>query len=97
MRKSVVFFNNKGGVGKTTTVYHLTWMLSELGHRVLAVDLDPQSNLSSMFLSQERMEEVVFEENMQLTVLDAIVPVSEGEGYRQVHIEKINEHISLLV
>jgi len=95
--KSVVFFNNKGGVGKTTTVYHLAWMLSELGHRVLAVDLDPQSNLSSMFLSQERMEDVVLEESKKLTILDAIVPVSEGEGYQPVHIECINEHISLLI
>lgn len=95
--KSLVFFNNKGGVGKTTTVYHLAWMLAEKGHGVLAVDLDPQSNLSSMFLTQERMEEVVLEESKQLTVLDAIVPVSEGEGYKSVHIEKINEHISLLI
>ncbi len=95
--KSVVFFNNKGGVGKTTTVYHLAWMLSEMGHRVLAVDLDPQSNLSSMFLSQERMEDVVLEESKKLTILDAIVPVSEGEGYQLVHIEPINEHISLLI
>ena len=95
--KSVVFFNNKGGVGKTTTVYHLAWMLSELGHRVLAIDLDPQSNLSSMFLSRERMEEVVLDEGLQLTILDAVVPVSEGEGYKSVHIEKISEYISLLI
>lgn len=95
--KSIVFFNNKGGVGKTTTVYHLAWMLSEMGHRVLAVDLDPQSNLSSMFLSQERMEDVVLEEANRLTILEAVVPVSEGEGYQSVHIERINEHISLLI
>ncbi|MFW5760423.1 MAG: ParA family protein [Cyclobacteriaceae bacterium] len=45
----LTFFNNKGGVGKTTMVYHIAWMLSELGKRVIAVDLDPQSNLSAMF------------------------------------------------
>ena len=95
--KSVVFFNNKGGMGKTTTVYHLAWMLSELNYRVLAVDLDPQSNLSSMFLSQERMEDVVLDESKKLTILDAVVPVSEGEGYQPVHIESVNEHISLLI
>lgn len=95
--KSIVFFNNKGGVGKTTTVYHLAWMLSEMGHRVLAIDLDPQSNLSSMFLTRERMEEVVLEESRHLTVLDAIIPISEGEGYRPVHIESINDRVSLLI
>jgi cellulose biosynthesis protein BcsQ len=93
----IAFFNNKGGVGKTTTVYHIAWMMSGLGHKVLAIDLDPQSNLSSMFLTQERMEEVVLEQNNKLTILDAITPVSEGEPYAPVHIEKINEKISLLI
>jgi cellulose biosynthesis protein BcsQ len=36
------FFNNKGGVGKTTLVYHLAWMLSGLGVKVLAANLDPR-------------------------------------------------------
>ena len=59
MMNTIVFFNNKGGVGKTTSIYHVAWMLSELGHKVLAVDLDPQCNLSSMFLSEERLAEIV--------------------------------------
>ena len=42
----LTFFNNKGGVGKTTLVYHLAWMLTELGRSVLVVDLDPQANLT---------------------------------------------------
>ena len=56
--KTIGFFNNKGGVGKTTLVYHIAWMLAELGQRVIAVDLDPQANLSSMFLDEERLEEI---------------------------------------
>lgn len=52
----MTFFNNKGGVGKTSLVYHLAWMLSQLGQRVLACDLDPQANLSSAFLDEERLE-----------------------------------------
>lgn len=95
--KVIAFFNNKGGVGKTTTVYHIAWMLSELGHKVLAIDLDPQSNLSSMFLTQERMEDVVLGESNRLTILDAIIPISEGEPYHPVHIEKIGLNISLLI
>lgn len=43
----IAFFNNKGGVGKTTLVYHLAWMYADLGIRVLAGDLDPQANLST--------------------------------------------------
>lgn len=94
--KIITFFNNKGGVGKTTTVYHIAWMLKEQGFKVLAVDLDPQCNLSSYFLSSERMEEIVLEEQ-EVTILDAIVPVSEGEPYIPVHIEKIAENLSLLI
>ena len=30
--KTIAFFNNKGGVGKTTLVYHLAWMYSEIGY-----------------------------------------------------------------
>ena len=52
----LTFFNNKGGVGKTSLVYHLAWMLSDLGYNVLACDLDPQANLTTAFLDDERLE-----------------------------------------
>jgi chromosome partitioning protein len=52
----ITFFNNKGGVGKTSLVYHIAWMLADLGHRVLAADLDPQANLTSAFLDEAEVE-----------------------------------------
>ncbi|MFX0588394.1 ParA family protein, partial [Glaesserella parasuis] len=42
MVKLLSVFNNKGGVGKTTLSFHLAHALAELGHKVLAVDLDPR-------------------------------------------------------
>ena len=52
----LTFFNTKAGVGKTSLVFHLTWMLSEMGKRVVAIDLDPQAHLTSAFLPEETLE-----------------------------------------
>lgn len=53
---TLALFNNKGGVGKTTLAYHLAHMISRLGYTVMAIDLDPQSNLTAAFLDEERLE-----------------------------------------
>jgi chromosome partitioning protein len=42
----IAFANQKGGVAKTTTTLNLAVAFSEAGHRVLAIDMDPQSNLT---------------------------------------------------
>jgi cellulose biosynthesis protein BcsQ len=94
--KTIIFFNNKGGVGKTTMVYHVAWMLSELNIKTIAIDLDPQSNLTSMFLSMDKLESI-YENNQPVTVLDSINPVVSGDPYKPVYIEKINENLGLIL
>ena len=76
----VTFFNDKGGVGKTSLAYHLAWMLADLGHQVLAADLDPQANLTSSFLDEDELEKIWLEGVNRATVWSALRPFQEGEG-----------------
>lgn len=46
MKKTVAVFNNAGGTGKSTITQNLSHLISLNGHRVLAVDLDPQASLT---------------------------------------------------
>jgi cellulose biosynthesis protein BcsQ len=95
--KTIGFFNNKGGVGKTSMVYHVAWMLSELGTRVIAADLDPQANLTSMFLEEERLEEI-WDHSSRPTLHGAVSPQFRGVGDVQASaIEQVADRIGLLV
>ena len=58
----ISIFNNKGGVGKSTLAYHLASALSEMGHKTLMIDLDPQSNLTLYAFSPEELEKLWTEE-----------------------------------
>ena len=88
--KTITLFNNKGGVGKTTLAYHLTYMLAEQGHRVLAVDLDPQANLSAMFLTEDRAEEIYADKAHRLTIMSSLEKMNRGLGdVEPFHIEAV--------
>src|SRR5437868_15383760 len=72
---TLAFFNNKGGVGKTSFVYHMAWMYADMGHTVVAVDLDPQANLTAAFLSEDGIEYL-----RDATLYDAVSPLMCGIG-----------------
>jgi chromosome partitioning protein len=76
--KTIAFFNNKGGVGKTSLAYHLAWMFAEFGESVLAADLDPQSNLTSMFLDDEGVEDLWSKGGS--SIYESVRPLLEGTG-----------------
>jgi chromosome partitioning protein len=95
--KKIAFFNNKGGVGKTTLVYHVAHMLVEQGRRVLLVDLDPQANLSAMCLSEERLEQLWAGAEHPDTVFGCTQPILNGTGDLAVaHVEELTAGLGLI-
>lgn len=83
--KVVSIFNQKGGVGKTTTNINLAAYIALRGHRVLVIDVDPQGNTSSgLGIDKENLENTTYELLMtDVGIKDVIV-----------HVEKIdNLHI----
>ena len=95
---TVAFFNNKGGVRQTSLVYHLAWMLRELGRRVIAADLDPQANLTGMFLDETGLEHL-WRNGNEGTIDEGVAPLFEGAGdiVESPKIEEIEEKIGLLM
>lgn len=94
----IAFFNNKGGVGKTSLAYHLAWMFAESGQSVLAADLDPQANLSAAFLDENRLEALWGEDGQRRTLAGPLTPLLEGTGgLGEVHVEEIGDRLGLVV
>lgn len=94
--KIICFFNNKGGVGKTSLVYHLAWKMAELGYRVVAADLDPQANLSSMFLDEEELVEMFEAKGVVRTVYQAVKPLTGVGDVEEVTPRELSPGLALL-
>lgn len=93
----LTFFNNKGGVGKTSLVYHLAWMFSQIGWRVLACDLDPQANLTSAFLPESRLVDIWDDGSAEAsTIFRSIQPLTKVGDIRPPSLEEINSNLYLL-
>jgi chromosome partitioning protein len=91
--KSIAFFNNKGGVGKTSLAYHVAWMMSQRGMRVLVADLDPQANLSTMFFDEDHWLQY-----QNATVFTPILPILEGSGSIGVpFVHQVGDNIGVLI
>lgn len=93
----IAFFSNKGGVGKTSLVYHTAWMLADLGYRVVVADLDPQGNLSAACLDEDRLEKLWAEDQPLATIFGAIWPLKRGRGdITEPLLETIGENLVLV-
>ena len=77
----IVFANQKGGVAKTTTTLNLACAFAEKGHRVLAVDMDPQGNLT--------MSQGIDPDTLETSMYDVLVhhiPIRDVIRTREVDV-----------
>ncbi|AQQ14983.1 Sporulation initiation inhibitor protein Soj [Corynebacterium glaucum] len=86
--KTLSFFNNKGGVGKTTLSTNVAYNFAKRGYRVLFVDCDPQCNATQLLLSEAQTREiydggtdpeVALRESLSKSVYGLFIPLREGE------------------
>jgi len=77
----IALFNHKGGVSKTTTTFHLGWMLASKGHRVILVDADPQCNLSGLILGfkGEQEFETFYQTESNRNIRGGLAPAFESQ------------------
>ena len=90
MRGTIVFSNQKGGVGKTTLSRELGIYLAGLSLEVLLVDTDPQGNLSKSLLEGERppgLYEALTEERIELSEITSCLSLLSGD-FRLAMLEK---------
>lgn len=94
----LTFFNNNGGVGKSTLVYHLSWMFSELGVNVLVIDCDPQANLTAMFIDEKNLFDIwnAPQESAPRTVYAAVRPLTKVGDFSVPQLQTINSTLHLL-
>ena len=77
--KTISIFNQKGGVGKTTSVVNLAVALSKLGKKVLVIDFDPQANTTTgLGLDRNQVEKSIYKMFYEEDYKDYIVKTDDG-------------------
>src|SRR4051794_36553682 len=80
--QTLVFFNNKGGVGKTTLACNFAHYLAQREVRTLVLDLDPQCNTTQLLLDEDQWEAIygsVTAAEMQ-TIMKPLRPIRSGDS-----------------
>ena len=101
MGRAIVVANQKGGVGKTTTAINLAACLAEAGQKVLAIDMDPEGNMTSgLGVDKDAIENTVYElllgessveDCLQKEVIENLSVIGSNINLSAAEIELIGE------
>lgn len=81
--KSVAFFTNKGGVGKTTLLCNLAGYLSKhYDKKILVVDADPQTN-ATQYMFEDKLVSEIYSLKSPFTIFSVAQPLAQGRGFSQ--------------
>lgn len=90
--KIISFFNQKGGVGKTTSIINIGAAFGLLGKKVLIIDLDPQGNASSgLGIDKNGLEQTIYEALVENIPLEDLILSTEEKG---VDLIPSNAHLA---
>lgn len=99
MAVKITMFNHKGGVGKTTLTVNIADALADMGKRVLLIDADPQCNLTSFYLPEETLDNLLGESGDAEsggTLWSAVQPVALGRGsVKEIEVYTVRDNVFL--
>lgn len=89
----LAFFNNKGGVGKTTLACNYAAFEAKRGQRVLLLDLDPQCNSTQLVLNEEQWDEIYEDrsESQSKTIMGLFRTIRSGDSSLDLNDLQIQE------
>lgn len=92
----LTFFNNKGGVGKTSLIYHLAWTYADMDKTVIVADLDPQANLTAAFMEEDPIEELWERGGPGSTIFQCVKPLTAVGDIEKPVLQHISNHLQLI-